>query len=494
MRTLMTVSHDLLVPASTVDASELQRRMSRPQRHRLLHGYPLAAAVPRIADADRIDSILPSYHPEKGLLVGVLPHPYCNPAVAGCGFCTFPHELFNARKATRVIEHVADEIRHRTEARPELTGRRVDALYIGGGTANLSPAGPFRELCRTLASRFDLSHAEVTLEGVPAAFLNRKPLLVDILREELPARHFRISMGIQTFDVEQLRRMGRLGFGDGDTFREVVQLGHARGFTVSGDFLFNLPGQSPGAMRDDLRRAAEIGLDHLGLYQLVLFRGLGTTWSQDPAMIAALPARDAAIENWLSLKELLEGLGFDQTTLTNFERRSLRDAPRRFLYEECSYHPEFHEMVGFGPSAISVAGDDASAVKAINPDGADAYIEAVDRGAATWDRAFVYTRRDLRVFHLTRRLAALEIDRQIYRDTFGTDPLADFPREFAALEAEGLIETSEDAIRPTPRGMFYSDSIAGLLAWRRLAEKDRAFPDQPKTCDLRRNDNGHGHM
>ena len=38
--------------------------------------------------------------------------------------------------------------------------------------------------------------------------------------------------------------MGRLGFGDAETFREVVRLGHARGFTVSGDLLFNLPAQT----------------------------------------------------------------------------------------------------------------------------------------------------------------------------------------------------------------------------------------------------------
>ena len=37
---------------------------------------------------------------------------------------------------------------------------------------------------------------------------------MDILNEELPARHFRLSMGIQTFDKDRLRQMGRLGFGD----------------------------------------------------------------------------------------------------------------------------------------------------------------------------------------------------------------------------------------------------------------------------------------
>ena len=112
---------------------------------------------------------------------------------------------------------------------------------------------------------------------------------MDILREELPARHFRLSMGIQTFDPDRLKQMGRLGFGNAETFREVVRLGHALGFTVSGDMLFNLPAQSLEAMKDDVRRAVEIGLDHLGLYHLVMFAGLGTPWSRDPALVASLP-------------------------------------------------------------------------------------------------------------------------------------------------------------------------------------------------------------
>ena len=313
---------------------ELRWRMRRPQRHRLLHGHPLASAMPRIAAGDRWEGILPAYDPGRGLLVGVLPHPFCNPAVTGCGFCTFAHEVFSTRKAAVVIDHVVEEIEPTLRVRPALDGRGIAGLYFGGGTANLSPPESFRKLCRALAGVFDLSGAEVTLEGVPAAFLNRRPMLVEILREELHARQFRLSMGIQTFDRGRLERMGRLGFGDASTFREVVRLGHALGFNVSGDLLFNLPGQSLIEMERDVRSAVAIGLDHLGLYHLVLFEELGTEWSRDPALLATLPTHDAAVAQWLALRGRLDDLGFDQTTLTNFERRDVRGDPRRFVYEE----------------------------------------------------------------------------------------------------------------------------------------------------------------
>jgi oxygen-independent coproporphyrinogen-3 oxidase len=496
MMTHADTQRGLFTPGFLPELSELRRLMGRPQRHRLLHGYPLAAAMPRVSGQPLSAQHLLKYDPSRGLLVGVLPHPFCNPAVRGCGFCTFPHEVFNARGAAVVIDRVVRELEGKLRADPGLAGRAVPGLYFGGGTANLSPPEPFRKLCRALATAFDVSSAEVTLEGVPAAFLNRKPLLVDILREELPARHFRLSMGIQTFDEDRLRMMGRLGFGTAETFGEVVRLGHARGFTVSGDLLFNLPGQPLAAMRDDVGRAVETGLDHVGLYHLVMFAGLGTEWSRDPALVAALPTNEVAARNWLGLRSSLLERGFYQATLTNFERVEFRGRERRFVYEELGFQPDRFDMLGLGPSGISYAGSGRTGYKVINPDGASAYVGAVDLGGPTSDRAFHYSPTDLRTFYLTRRLAALRIDRRGYRALFGTDPIDDFPREFEALTRERLVRVSGGAIEPTESGMFYADSIAGLLARRRLHDaRNRRAPDAPAVLDeVEANDNSHGHM
>jgi oxygen-independent coproporphyrinogen-3 oxidase len=466
----------------------LRALLHKPQRHRLLHGYPLAAAM-RHRDASQAASELHfDRQAGRGLLVGVLPHPFCNPAVAGCGFCTFPHRKYDGAQAAELVTAVLAEVEQRVRRQPELLGRPVTGLYFGGGTANLSPAEPFRALCRGLARCFDLRPAEVTLEGVPAYFVKRRPLLIDILQEEIPARHFRLSMGIQTFDEEWLGRMGRLGFGTEATFRAVVEEAHTRGFTVSADLLFNLPHQSRAAMEQDVDRAVGLGLDHLGLYHLVLFRGLGTAWSKDGSLIAGLLSNDVAAQNWLALRQRLFGAGFYQTTLTNFERSAFRGDPRRFLYEECSFQPDRHEMLGFGPSAISFAAGRSftAGYKVLNPDAPQDYLAAVAQGGPVWDRYFEYQLADLQVFYLTRRLAALEINRAEYRRLFRSDPLADFPEECSALLEAQLLEATPQALRPTPRGMFYADAMASLWAWRRVRHM-RHGPD-------RRHDNGYGHM
>ena len=458
----------------------------------------------RIVGRNSIDDVFFDPRASRDLLVGVLPHPFCNPAVTGCGFCTFPHERYDAGRAAEVVDHVVQEIDSRLARQPALARRRVGALYIGGGTANLTPAGPFRRLCRRLTAAFDLSGAEVTLEGVPSYFVVRKPLLIDILREEMPARHFRLSMGVQTFDEERLRQMGRLAFGTADTFAKVVEMAHARSFTVSADLLFNLPGQGLGEMRQDVDRGLRIGLDHLGLYHLVMFRGLGTAWSRDRSMLAGLPTNEQAAGNWLALRDLLLEHGFVQTTLTNFERACYQGDSRRFIYEEMSFQADRIDMAGFGPGAISFAAARpfTGGLKVLNPEGADNYVAAVRSRQAPWDRYFEYGAWDLRIFYLTRRLAALEIDRRRYAQLFGTDPLADFAGAFRALLDEELLEVTATTVRPTPRGMFYADSIAALLAWRQIEARRRWKPPSSLAPSLRYtgapqqpgNDNGRGFM
>jgi coproporphyrinogen III oxidase-like Fe-S oxidoreductase len=494
--------------------AELRRRMTLPQRHRLLHGYPLAAAL-HSAEHVPEDRGVPFNRAKRELLVGVLPHPYCNPAVAGCGYCTFPHEPGNAAKGTPVVQAVRSEIRSIIDCQiSDLFRRPITALYFGGGTANLTEPGPFHGLCKQLEADFDLKKAEVTLEGVPAYFLRGKSRLLalfgagearllDVLKSTLSARHFRLSMGIQTFDEDRLKTMGRTAFGNAETFQEVVELGHKLGFTASADLLFNLPGQTLEQMRHDVRRAVEIGLDHIGLYHLVLFRGLGTPWADDDNLLAELPDNERACENWLALREELLGLGFTQTTLTNFERKEYLNQQSRYQYEECSFLPDEYEMLGFGPSAVSYVAtpDFGHGIKTMNPTGADDYVASVKRHRRIWNKMFIYRPRDQKVLWLTRRLAALQIERDRYRKLFYVDVVSEYADEIRAMSDAGLIDVTNEMIRPTAKGMFYSDSIAALFANQAIRTNRERGPakigqDAPDELlfDVRESDASHQHM
>ena len=476
--------------------TRLSKFMARPQRHRLLHGYPLAAAMPyadqeiRNFAANRDPSFVFPLNPKGELLLGVLPHPFCNPKISGCGFCTFPHETFSALKSAAVVAGVVQEIDHRRSQKDDFQGAPVAGLYFGGGTANLTPPNPFRLLARKISEVFDVSGAEVSLEGVPRNFVRGEPLLLDVMREELPARHFRISMGIQTFSEVGLKQMGRLAFGGPSTFAATVKAAHTRDMTASGDLLCNLPAQTLSEMRDDIRQAIDIGLDQICLYHLVMFRGLGTVWSRDDRLLATLPSNDEAADNWFSLREFLLSNGFRQTSLTNFERVELAADTRRYRYEPISYESNHCQVLGFGPSGISYSSscNGQSALKTLNPESSAEYLQAVHSDGPVWNRYFQYQRHDLELLHLTRRLAALQIEKATFSQMFGPSVWDRYSERFELLVAEGLLKESLQAYTLTPRGMFFSDSIAALLAESRW----HTHSDLPLVA--RSNDNSSGHM
>jgi len=490
------------VTASDARTRQLQQllhhRMSKPQRHRLLHGFPLAAAMPFASDevrkmCDATDErFAPRHHPDRELLVGVLPHSFCNPKITGCGFCTFPHEDFSSLKAAAVVNGVIREIESRMTSAPHLIGRSIHGLYFGGGTANLTPAIPFRNLCRKLNEVFDLAQAEVTLEGVPAYFLNRKPLLLDILPQELAARHFRISMGVQTFSRSRLELMGRLAFGGPEVFAEVVTNAHARGMTVSADLLFNLPGQSLSEMKEDVSHAVNLGLDQICLYHLVLFRGMAAPWARDARLLASLPQNETASRNWEALREHLMAQGYRQTTLTNFERCDLQNDSRRYLYELMSFQPDRFDMLGFGPSGISYTEHTvrSTALKTMNPESAAEYLQAVQQGGMVWNRYYEFASGDLRLLHATRQVSALRIDRRRYQEARGSDVCNDYAQEVETLGRAGLLDVTSAAVSLTTRGMFYADSVAAVLAHRQLGRGRDALSSQRVSA----NDNSGGHM
>lgn len=461
---LSTLKNITTTPLPAHHEQALQKRMRGPQRHRLLQGYPLP---PLMVPYDRARGYQP-VEPDlsRPLIVGILPHASCNPAVQGCGYCTFPHEEFKVAEVRQTVQAVIDEV-----SRTPLAGRRVEALYFGGGTANLTPPDLFARLCRTASDQFDLKGAEVTLEGAPVYFTSRKEALLESLRHDLDCQDRRVSMGVQTFDRQRIEQMGRQHLGGAEAVERAVKAAQRRGMTTSADLMINMPGQTLAEMKADVRRASDLGFSQICVYHLVLFRGLGTPWARDRDMLASLPDNERAFANWLEVRSLACALGYRQTTLTNFKREG------HYRYEECSYTPERFDGAGFGPEALSCYTDLASmtAVKWMNEAlGAD-YRKAMENEGDARARCFVYGAEDLRLLFLTRSLPRLKASRTIYRQTYGSDMLADFAEPFEALRAAGLVQWDDHTLKLTQRGMFYADSVAGLLAADRVGQIRQGF-------------------
>jgi hypothetical protein len=122
------LNHAESAPVKEGDALVLRDRMRKPRRHRLLHGYPLAAAMRRREAGHPPEDVFFHAGARRDLLMRALPHPFCNLTASGCGFYTFPRERYHSEQANEVVELVVREFDGRRARQPALTRRRVAAL------------------------------------------------------------------------------------------------------------------------------------------------------------------------------------------------------------------------------------------------------------------------------------------------------------------------------------------------------------------------------
>ena len=185
-----------------------------------------------VDESDRTEPPFLSIDATRGLIVGVIPHTQCIPRTDACGFCTFPHDVANARSRDTMVEAVTEEL-HALCSADGVVGRSVDAIYLGGGTANLASTEQISWLVAAIGRSLRIADAELTLEGTPQLFAAWFGSHLRNLALQ-PVAQKRISMGIQTFDDGFLRLMGRENFGGAGVVKKLIKRCRELSITTSG--------------------------------------------------------------------------------------------------------------------------------------------------------------------------------------------------------------------------------------------------------------------
>ncbi len=142
--------------------------------------------------------------------------------------------------------------------------RPLQSIFIGGGTPSLiSPAGYVRLFAGIRARLPWADDIEITLEANPGTVEQ------GLFEGYRAAGINRLSIGVQTFQGEQLKALGRIH--SGDEALRAASTARAAGFArINLDLMHGLPGQSVAAACDDLAQAIALGVTHLSWYQLTL--------------------------------------------------------------------------------------------------------------------------------------------------------------------------------------------------------------------------------
>ncbi|MBQ5616778.1 MAG: radical SAM protein, partial [Bacteroidaceae bacterium] len=179
-------------------------------------------------------------------MAGIYIHiPFCKQR---CNYCAFySSTLYNIK------EEYADAVCKELQTRRDyVKGEEIKTIYFGGGTPSTLPIELLQKICDTIYTNYTVcDNAEVTIECNP-----------DDLTEEFLAKlrslpFNRISMGVQSFDDRQLKRLGRRH--NADKARQAVNNARMTGYdNISIDLMFALPGSTAEEWEQTIKEAISL--------------------------------------------------------------------------------------------------------------------------------------------------------------------------------------------------------------------------------------------
>ena len=261
--------------------------------------------------------------------------PWC---VRKCPYCDFnSHAL---RQSDELPERLyVDALLADLEADlPRVWGRRVDTVFIGGGTPSLFSPAAIDRLLSGVRARLPLRpDAEITLEANPGTVEQGR------FAEFRAAGISRLSIGIQSFNEQHLQALGRI-HGRPEAIRAAQSASQAGFANFNLDLMYGLPEQTQAQALDDLRTAIELAPSHISYYQLTLEPN--TLFHRYPP---PLPDDDVLWDMQERAQALLAEHGYRQYEISAYARTDQPAVDRR-----CSHNLNywrFGDYLGIGAGA-----------------------------------------------------------------------------------------------------------------------------------------------
>ncbi|MDX1517814.1 MAG: radical SAM family heme chaperone HemW [Woeseiaceae bacterium] len=231
--------------------------------------------------------------------------PWC---VRKCPYCDFnSHTAGSSAPRDRYVDALLRDIDN--EAR-NAGGRRLESVFLGGGTPSLFSPQHIGRLTDHIARRFALADdVEITMEANPGTVECGDPA------GYLKAGVNRLSIGAQSFSPKMLQTLGRIHSSE-DIGRAVTDAQQAGFDNINIDLMHALPGQDTAGAIADIEAALALGPQHLSWYQLTLEPN--TVFHARPP--AGIPDDDQAAEIQREGQALLSAHGFRQYEVSAFAR------------------------------------------------------------------------------------------------------------------------------------------------------------------------------
>ncbi|MCX7912176.1 MAG: coproporphyrinogen III oxidase family protein [Dehalococcoidales bacterium] len=344
--------------------------------------------------------------------------PFCRSL---CPFCCFNRYLFREELVRRYFADLKRELEQYIGL-----GFRFSRIYFGGGTPTV--------LMNELLGFIDLLHRhfsveEISLETTPRELTEGN---VGLLRG---AGISRLSVGVQSFDDQILRAMGRVN-GPAEEVKKRLLLAEGRFRTLNVDFVFNFPGQRLDQFATDISVFKSLGIDQATFYPLMA----------SPHKKDALERRFNRVDNsrekrfYNLILDAVYHEGYKASTVWCFSRGD-------HLIDE--YIVESDDYIGIGAGSVSIVRDHFL----VNTFSVERYHELTSRGELPLIGMRKLSPGESRYYYLLTKLFGMKLDTRDFLRRFGRDSGKRLGFELALLKAAGVLR-GDSVLQVTENGMY----------------------------------------
>ncbi len=397
--------------------------------------------------------------------------PFCR---TKCSFCNFASGVFSRALFDRYVGQVSEEVQAAERIAKHLGGdleRRVDSIYLGGGTPSVLAPDQLERLFLAVRDNFDVDRAaEITVECAPGTITD------EILEALLRCGVNRVSLGVQSFVDKESSSVGRLHT-RAITLSDIGRLRASGIGNISLDLIAGLPHQTEESWQFSLSETLASGVPHVSVYMLEVDEDsrLGTELLAGGSRYHAhcVPNDDLTADLYLAACERLERGGVEQYEISNFARPvthgiGLWDSRHNLKYwtrqPYLGFGLDAHSML---PADHALQAEGVQTVRFATPDSLEGYSARVNDLDPVTARA-----QQLRSSRtLVDAQAALEesfflglrmnrgVSIRLLGEQFGDEAVDCCQPAINELAAGGLLQVEDEVLRLTARGRLLSNEV-----------------------------------
>ncbi|MFM8900426.1 MAG: radical SAM family heme chaperone HemW [Burkholderiales bacterium] len=403
------------------------------------------SSAERLARAIRPGTLMFTSLPPLSLYVHL---PWC---LKKCPYCDFNSHEWGARSdqtGTLPIEPYLSALRADLESSlPLIWGRRIHSIFIGGGTPSLFPPEAIDQLLADLRARLPLEPGcEITLEANPGTFEK------DRFRGYRQAGVTRLSVGVQSFNDEKLRAIGRVH--DAAQAHAAVEESADAFDTFNIDLMYALPGQTLSQFEADLNQALAHVPPHLSIYHLTMEPNTYFA-AHPPSGELALPDEELAFDMLDMIVQRTASQGLQRYEVSAFAQEGHR------CVHNLNYW-QFGDYLGLGAGAHSKLTFPHRVVREVRFRDPLRYMHQAEQGLAVAQVEEVRRKQLPFEFMLNAMRLKEGVEAAHYPERTGLLKSTLEPGLTAAIQA-GLMKETAKRLAPTDRGFDLLSDLQALF-------------------------------